>query len=109
LHGTCWGKANLSTHNIPMFSDYLDSILEHRKFFAKIEPVNFITIATPHLGLLRYPSIISSLFNTFGPKLLSKTGEQFYCQDQWSNTGRPLIDVMADPSELFLVKECSSY
>ncbi|KAF5362471.1 hypothetical protein D9756_002304 [Leucocoprinus leucothites] len=80
---------------------YMLGILEHRKFFAKVEPVNFITIATPHIGLLRYPSMISSLINAIGPKLLSKTGEQFYCQDKWSNAGRPLIEVMADPSEIF--------
>jgi hypothetical protein len=63
--------------------------------------VNFNTVATPHIGLLRYPSFFSSMASSLGPKLLSRTGEQFYCVDKWSVTGRPLIEVMADPDRIF--------
>ena len=34
------------------------------------------------------------------PRLLSRTGEQFYCADKWSPSGRPLLEVMADPGTL---------
>lgn len=73
-------------------------ILNQRKFFDDVKPVNFNTIATPHVGLPRYPTWISSLAAYFGPKLLSRTGEQFYAVDKWGAQGRPLLEVMADPS-----------
>ena len=76
------------------------SVLYHAGFFEKVTPVNFNTIATPHAGLPRYPSLFSSLSSVLGPKLLSRTGEQFYCTDKWSPKGRPLLVVMADPGEL---------
>ena len=74
-------------------------MLHQRHFFQDVTPVNFNTFATPHLGLLRYSTLLSTLFSHLGPKLLSRTGEQFYCVDQWSNTGRPLLQVMADPGQ----------
>ena len=76
------------------------SVLSHAGFFEKVTPVNFNTIATPHAGLPRYPSFFSSLASLLGPRLLSRTGEQFYCTDKWSPKGRPLLVVMADPGEL---------
>lgn len=33
--------------------------------------------------------------STFGPKLLSRTGEQLYCKDAWDSEGRPLLEVMS--------------
>jgi hypothetical protein len=56
-------------------------------------------MATPHIGLLLYPSLMSKLGFFFGPRILSRTGEQFYAVDKWSKTGRPLLEVMADPGE----------
>jgi hypothetical protein len=75
------------------------SILHQRKFFATVTPVNFNTIATPHIGLVRYPSLFSKLASILGPWVLSRTGEQFYSTDKWSKTGRSLLEVMADPSK----------
>jgi len=77
------------------------SVLYHAGFFEKITPVNFNTIATPHVGLPRYSSLLSSLASALGSKLLSRTGEQFYCADKWSPKGRPLLVVLADPSEIY--------
>jgi hypothetical protein len=75
------------------------SILHQRKFFVTVTPVNFNTIATPHIGLLAYPSFFSRLSSLLGPKLLSRTGEQFYGVDKWSNTGKSLLEVMVDPGK----------
>ncbi|KAI0792156.1 DUF676-domain-containing protein [Abortiporus biennis] len=80
---------------------YVIGILHQRQFFKDIEPVNFATVATPHIGLILYPTLRSSLFATLGPRLLSRTGEQFYAVDKWSATGRPLLAVMADPERIF--------
>lgn len=98
-----WWLATLSGESIRVSSyssrssSVACSVLQQRGFFDTVTPVNFNTFATPHIGLPRYPSIMSSLFSSLGPKLLSRTGEQFYCVDRWSATGRPLIEVMADP------------
>ncbi|KAF8630141.1 hypothetical protein AX15_003094 [Amanita polypyramis BW_CC] len=80
---------------------YVVGILHQRGFFNEVEPVNFNTFATPHLGLPRYPSLLSRMLHLLGPKLLSRTGEQFYCVDRWSLDGRPLLEVMADPRRAF--------
>jgi len=80
---------------------YMIGVLYHAGFFEKVTPVNFNTIATPHAGLPRYPSFFSSLASVLGPRLLSRTGEQFYCTDKWSPKGRPLLVVMADPDRIF--------
>ncbi|KAJ7091355.1 DUF676-domain-containing protein [Mycena belliarum] len=84
-----------------LVSRYVVGILRQRGFFETVTPVNFNTLATPHLGLPRYPSFFSSLASVLGPRLLSRTGEQFYCVDKWSANGRPLLEVMADPDRIF--------
>ena len=55
------------------------------------------TVATPHIGIVQYPNWRSRTFAFLGPRLLSRTGEQFYAVDKWSATGRSLLEVMADP------------
>jgi len=76
-----------------------NSILHQRKFFNNVTPVNFNTIATPHIGLLLYPSLLSRLASVIGPRLLGRTGKQFYAVDKWSMTGKPLLEVMTDPGK----------
>ena len=80
---------------------YLVGVLHQRKFFETVTPVNFTTVATPHIGLLLYTTFRSRMFSTLGSRLLSRTGEQFYAQDKWSASGRPLLEVMADPGKCF--------
>lgn len=75
---------------------YACSILYQRGFFETVTPVNFHSIATPHLGLPRVPSLRSAILSSWAPRL-SRTGEQLYCTDKWGTTGRPLLQVMADP------------
>ncbi|KAI9511411.1 putative serine esterase-domain-containing protein [Russula earlei] len=82
-----------------LLARYVVGILNQRKFFVTVTPVNFNTIATPHIGLLTYPSFLSRLGSLLGPRLLSRTGEQFYGVDKWSNTGKSLLEVMADPGK----------
>lgn len=38
--------------------------------------------------------------------LLSRTGEQFYCVDKFSSSGRPLLEVMADPGTFLKFHTC---
>ncbi|KAJ3804413.1 putative serine esterase-domain-containing protein [Lentinula lateritia] len=93
-----------------LVSRYVAGILAQRGYFVtddndngpssspiRMTPMNFNTIATPHLGLIRYSTLFSSLAHRLGPKLLSRTGEQFYLRDNWA-AARPLLDIMSDPS-----------
>jgi len=45
--------------------------------------------------------VISTLTNTLGPRFLGRTGPQFYVKDSYADTGRPLLEIMADPNLLF--------
>jgi len=90
-----------------LVSRYVVGILYQRKFFDNVTPVNFNTFATPHIGLPRYRTFLSSLTQYLGPKLLSRTGEQFYGVDKWSARGRTLLEVMADPDRVFYQALCS--
>ncbi|KAF9223966.1 DUF676-domain-containing protein [Gyrodon lividus] len=84
-----------------LLARYVIGILHQNKFFDKVTPVNFNTVATPHIGIPRFPSTFSAIANYLGPKLLSRTGEQFFCVDKWSPKGRPLVEVLADPDHIF--------
>jgi hypothetical protein len=80
-----------------LIARYLLGILHARNFFDTITPVNFTTFATTHVGIPRYPGLLLSVASKVGPRMLSVSGEQFFHADSWSNTGRPLLAVMADP------------
>jgi len=80
---------------------YVIGILHQSKFFETVKPVNFNTMATPHIGIPRFPSTFSAIAAFLGPKLLSRSGEQFFCVDNWSPRGRPLVEVLADPDRIF--------
>ncbi|KIJ20914.1 hypothetical protein PAXINDRAFT_125466 [Paxillus involutus ATCC 200175] len=84
-----------------LLARYVIGILHQNKFFDKVTPVNFNTVATPHIGIPRFASTFSAITSYLGPKLLSRTGEQFFCVDKWSPKGRPLVEVLADPDHIF--------
>ncbi|EIW79386.1 DUF676-domain-containing protein [Coniophora puteana RWD-64-598 SS2] len=84
-----------------LIARYLIGILHQKQFFEKITPVNFNTIATPHIGIPRFQSTFSSIASFLGPRLLSRTGEQFFGVDKWSPSGRSLLEVLADPDHIF--------
>jgi hypothetical protein len=67
-------------------------------------PVNFTTFTTPHVGLAPYP-YQPYIWYWLGAKFLARTGRQLFCLDSWSNTGRPLLEVMVDVSKGALKSE----
>jgi len=83
-----------------LLSRYVIGILHSRKFFEKVQPINFNTFASPHIGLPRYPSLVSSIISSLGSRLLSRTGEQFYGTDRWSG-GKPLLEIMSEKNSVF--------
>ncbi|ETN43339.1 uncharacterized protein HMPREF1541_02498 [Cyphellophora europaea CBS 101466] len=101
-------------HNITKFSivgyslgglvaRYVVGLLYHKGYFEKISPVNFTTFATPHLGvrtpLLGYQN---HLWNVLGARTLSTSGRQLFTIDNFRDTGRPLLAVLADPESIFI-------
>ncbi|TCD67955.1 hypothetical protein EIP91_011756 [Steccherinum ochraceum] len=87
---------------------YVVGILMQKDFFESVTPVNFSTVATPHLGQVLTKTFLSKTFAFFGPKLLSRTGKQLYAQDKWAGSGKPLLDNLAD-SGLVFYKALSSF
>ena len=72
--------------------------------------LNFVTIATPHLGLPRYPGLLSSLSSSMGGSLLSRTGRQLCLSDtlrkgdsaRKASNGVPLLENLVDPGTLLI-------
>lgn len=92
-----------------LLARYAIGLLYSSGLFDRIEPVNFTTFATPHLGS-RAPKTgrASQLWNDIGARTLSASGRQLFLVDEFRDTGRPLLAVMADPNSVF-VKGLSSF
>lgn len=82
---------------------YTIGLLYHKGYFEKITPVNFTTFATPHLGV-RTPLLGYSnhIWNVLGARTLSMSGRQLFTVDEFRDTGRPLLSVLADPDSIFI-------
>ncbi len=82
---------------------YVIGLLYSRDCFSKMEPINFTTFATPHLGV-RKPGrgVGSRAFNTFGSRTLSTSGRQLFTIDMFRDTKRPILAILAEPSSIFI-------
>ncbi|MCJ1254883.1 hypothetical protein MMC24_002699 [Lignoscripta atroalba] len=82
---------------------YAMGLLYSKGWFDKLEPVNFTTFASPHLGV-RTPrrGYQSHLWNILGGNTLSSSGRQLFLIDQFRDTKRPLLSVLADPNSIFI-------
>lgn len=86
-----------------LISRYVCGLLYSRGLFKKIEPINFTTFATPHLGV-RAPitSRMTPVWNALGARTISSSGRQLFLIDSFRDEGRPLLSVLADPSSIFI-------
>jgi hypothetical protein len=82
---------------------YAIGLLYSKGYFQKIKPVNFVTFATPHLGV-RTPSkgYSNHLWNVLGARTLSTSGRQLFAIDDFRETGRSILDVMTDSQSIFI-------
>ena len=82
---------------------YVVGLLYKNGIFDKLEPSNFTTFATPHLGV-RTPTLgyRSQTWNYLGSKTLSTSGQQMFLTDDFRGTGRPLLSVLADANSAFV-------
>jgi len=82
---------------------YAIGLLYKNGVFDKLQPVNFTTFATPHLGV-RTPSagFGGQFWNNVGSKTLSTSGAQMFIADTFRDSGKPLLAVLADPDSIFI-------
>jgi len=82
---------------------YAIGLLYHKGYFDQIAPANFTTFASPHLGV-RTPRIgyANHVWNVLGARSLSTSGRQLFTIDNFRDTGRPLLSVLADPDSIFI-------
>ncbi|GLE03185.1 hypothetical protein PINS_up012064 [Pythium insidiosum] len=74
-----------------LYARYCIGVLFSRGFFDAVEPMNFITLATPHMGIRRPQRGLANLiFNGSAPKLFGRTGQQFTLHDEVSELTRAL-------------------
>ncbi|KAF9547379.1 hypothetical protein EC957_008565 [Mortierella hygrophila] len=84
-------------------------LLDMEKFFDPveqggqgIEPVYFVTMATPHLGIRKPPQTnFSKVFNYLSSRMLSRTGEQLQLIDDYVD-GKPILLAMSEPESIFI-------
>ncbi|KAF8941011.1 hypothetical protein BGZ47_007521 [Haplosporangium gracile] len=84
-------------------------LLDMEKFFDPveqggqgIEPVYFVTMATPHLGIRKPPQTnFSKVYNYLSSRMLSRTGEQLQLIDDYAN-GKPVLLAMSEPESIFV-------
>ena len=82
---------------------YAIGLLHSRGWFKKLQPINFTTFATPHLGV-RTPlkGYANHVWNVLGARTLSMSGRQIFLIDEFRDTGRPLLSVLADSDSIFI-------
>ncbi|OCF40927.1 lipid particle protein [Kwoniella heveanensis CBS 569] len=88
----------------PLSSRYLVGLLHSRtpSFFDKHHPVSFSTISSPHYGIPRYNTFLSTVLCWLGARVMSRSGEQLWVADKYSDEDpRPLLEIMADPRSVF--------
>lgn len=82
-----------------LISRYAIGILYHQGLFKDVEPVNFTTFCTPHVGVLTPGSNMAvRIFNWLVPNLTSLSGRQMFLKD---STETPILSLMANPNSVF--------
>lgn len=82
---------------------YVIGLLYSNDWFSKLEPVNFTTFATPHLGVRTpYLGVHNQVWNLLGSRTLSVSGQQLFTVDVFRNNKQPLLSLLADPSSIFI-------
>ncbi|OJJ51704.1 hypothetical protein ASPZODRAFT_452842 [Penicilliopsis zonata CBS 506.65] len=82
---------------------YALGLLGARGWLDKLEPVNFTTFVSPHVGV-RTPlkGIQNHIWNVVGARTVSMSGRQLFMIDTFRDTGKPLLSVLADPESIFM-------
>ncbi|KAI1850729.1 hypothetical protein JX265_004440 [Neoarthrinium moseri] len=82
---------------------YAVGLLGAKGVLDEVEPMNFTTFASPHLGV-RSPlrGWHNHVWNVLGARTLSMSGRQLFTIDDFRGTGKPLLAILADPNSIFM-------
>lgn len=82
---------------------YAVGLLYAKGILDQLEPMNFTTFASPHLGV-RTPlrGWHNNIWNVLGARTLSMSGRQLFTIDNFRDTGKPLLAILAAPNSIFL-------
>ncbi|KAG2768303.1 hypothetical protein PC129_g14907 [Phytophthora cactorum] len=96
-------KLSMIGHSLGgLYNRYCIGLLLSRGFFDKVEPMNFVTLATPHLGIRRpRRGATNVVFNALMPKIFSRTGAQLTLIDEANEETLAL----SKPSTTYLDKD----
>ncbi|KAE8997911.1 hypothetical protein PR003_g11526 [Phytophthora rubi] len=96
-------KLSMIGHSLGgLYNRYCIGLLLSRGFFDNVEPVNFVTLATPHLGIRRpRRGATNVVFNALMPKIFSRTGAQLTLIDEASEETQAL----STASRVFMDKD----
>nr|KIR83289.1 lipid particle protein [Cryptococcus tetragattii IND107] len=104
-HGKHVAKFSLAGYSLGgLVARYLVGLLHSRSpsFFRLHKPVAFSTLASPHYGIPRYNTLLSTVLCWLGARIMSRSGEQLYVVDRYADDDpRPLLEIMADPRSVF--------
>ena len=82
-----------------LIARYCIGLLYGRGRLDTLQPVNFTAFASPFLGVRSpTPGYRGKLWNLLGAHSISTSGRQLFLTD----TGRPLLSVLADPDSIFM-------
>ncbi|RLV95907.1 rRNA methyltransferase 1 mitochondrial [Spathaspora sp. JA1] len=86
-----------------LIARYAIGILYTQRYFDDINPINFVTFCSPHVGVLNpIPNNRSiKIYNACAPHFLAITGGQLFLQDRVGEFNKPLLVWMADPRSIF--------
>ncbi|PLB53150.1 putative alpha/beta hydrolase [Aspergillus steynii IBT 23096] len=102
--GSRIGKLSVVGYSLGgLVARYALGLLYARGCFEKLEPVNFTTFVSPHVGV-RIPvkGLRSFLWNYLGPRTISVSGRQLFLVDSFRDSGKPLLSLLADPDSVFM-------
>ena len=82
---------------------YVAGVLHAKRFFDKVQPLNFTTFATPHLGVAAPASSFGSrAWNYIGKMTLGASGQQLFATATFRDSGKPLLSLLAEPDGIFM-------
>ena len=85
-----------------LIARYAVGLLQHNGYLDIMEPVNFTTFATPHLGAeVTILGGMNGLLDNAVSRRLSVTGSQLFLVDEHLGTRRPLLSLMAEEGSVF--------
>ncbi|KAF5250838.1 hypothetical protein FANTH_4029 [Fusarium anthophilum] len=86
-----------------LVSRYAIGLLYAKGILDDLGCMNFTTFASPHLGV-RTPlkGWLNNVWNVLGARTLSISGRQLFAIDNFRDTNRSLLTVLADPDSIFM-------